>query len=122
MHGLLQAGALAIFRQGGNMEILEKVLIVLLVIGLVCTLFGVIILALAPGTYNLPIAATGNPIGSKTGLAEDHMYFFIFGDASDANIVQACKNGGITKVSTVDYKMENFMFIKQTFTCVVNGE
>jgi hypothetical protein len=95
---------------------------IVLVSGFILMLGVMLMLALAPATYSLPITATGNPIGAKIGQAVGHTYFFILGDSSNANIVQACKNGGIAKISTVDYKMKNFMFIKQTFTCVVTGD
>ncbi len=78
--------------------------------------------AVFPPTYPLPIAATANPIGTKLGSASGHTYFMFFGDASNANIQKACQNGGITKISTVDYRVENFLFIKQTYTVSVNGE
>ncbi len=103
-------------------ELAEKFLIVLVVIAIICGFLGLVALVVAPGGYSLPIAATENPIGSKIGEAQDHTYFFIFGDSSDASIYNACKNGGITKISTVDYKMKNLMFIKQTYTVVVSGE
>ncbi len=96
--------------------------LICVIFGLLCVLGGVIALSLAPATYSMPIAVTDNPVGSKTGTAEDCTYFFIFGDASDANILQACRNSGITKISTVDYQMHNHMFIWQTYTCVVSGE
>ena len=74
------------------------------------------------GTLTLPITATGNPLGTKVGEASGITYLFIFGDASNANIVQAAKNGRITKISTVDYKANNLLNLIQTYTCVVTGE
>ena len=48
-----------------------------------------------------PVAANGEKIGSKTGTAKclNVMGLVALGDAG---IVAAAKNGGITKVSTVD--------------------
>jgi hypothetical protein len=73
-------------------------------------------------TYPIPITATGNPMGPKVGKASDKIYFGLFGDASDANIPAAARNGKITKISTVDVQVENFLHIVQTVTCVVTGE
>jgi hypothetical protein len=85
-------------------------------------LLAVIAMLASCATANMPITATGNPIGPKRGEASGTIYLFMFGDASDANIVQAAKNGGITKISTVDYKGSNMLNIVQTMTCVVTGE
>ena len=74
------------------------------------------------GTLNFPMAVTGNPLATKVGEASGTTYLFIFGDASNANIVQAAKNGHITKISTVDYKANNLLNLVQTYTCIVTGE
>jgi hypothetical protein len=73
-------------------------------------------------TYTAPITATGLPMGTKTGEASGVLYFWIFGDDSDANIAQAAKNGRITKISSVDFRVNNFLNIVQNVTCVVTGE
>lgn len=103
-------------------EIVDKLVILAVIIGIFCGIIGFVALVIAPGGYSLPIAATSNPLGDKIGEATDYTYFFIFGDSSDANILNACKNGGITKIATVDYTMTNLMFIKQTYTIRVCGE
>jgi hypothetical protein len=41
---------------------------------------------------------------------------------ADASIQTAAKNGGITKVSTVDLKTSNVLGIIVTYTCIVTGE
>lgn len=73
-------------------------------------------------TYNYPITATGEPLGSKTGQATGTTYLWLFGDGSTANIVAAAQDGQITKISTVDYRLNNVLHIVQTYTCVVTGE
>lgn len=84
--------------------------------------FFLVITLAACATYPIPITATGNPMGPKVGKASDNIYFGWFGDASDASIPNAARAGNITKISTVDVQVENFLCIVQTVTCVVTGE
>lgn len=58
-----------------------------------------------------PVAVTENPIGSKVG--ETSM--------NDGGILQAAKNGGITKIATVDYKETRFLWFTSR-TYIVSGE
>jgi hypothetical protein len=39
----------------------------------------------------------------------------------DASIQKAAKQGGITKISTVDLKQTNMLGIIQTYECIVTG-
>ncbi len=68
-----------------------------------------------------PVAATSNPIGSKVGTSSGKCYFNICRNV-DASIHSAAQNGNITKVSTVDYKVKNFIGIVITHECIVTGE
>ena len=68
-----------------------------------------------------PVAATSNPIGSKVGTSSGKCYFNICRNV-DASILTAAQNGNITKVSTVDYKVKNFLGIVKTHECIVTGE
>lgn len=73
-------------------------------------------------TVSLPIATSGNSIGSKQGKASSSIILGIiaFGDSS---IPAAAKNGGVTKVSTVDLQYTSILFgLYQQFTTVVIGE
>ncbi len=72
--------------------------------------------------YPIPITATGNEMGSKVGKSKDTIYFGMLGDASDANIYEAARNGNITKISTVDVEVQNLLGIVQNVTCVVRGQ
>jgi hypothetical protein len=73
-------------------------------------------------SVKLPIAATGNPIGSKTGEASGNIILGLFGDV-DAGIQAAAAAGGITKVSTVDTKVKTLLgSLVITFTTTVTGE
>jgi hypothetical protein len=73
-------------------------------------------------SVNTPVAATGNPIGSKTGQASGQIILGIIGDV-DAGIVAAAAAGGITKVSTVDTQYKGFLgSVIITVTTTVTGE
>lgn len=54
-------------------------------------------------TISMPIAATSNPVGNKCGEASCVRVFGIFGGSNNVGINKAVKNGGITKISHVDY-------------------
>lgn len=68
----------------------------------------------------LPVAATSNPVGSKVGTARATrvMLWWVAGDAS---IQSAAKNGGITRISTVDVKSSRGLFSRSIQT-IVTGE
>ena len=68
----------------------------------------------------LPVNATSNPVGTKVGTASAKGYFGMFFDG-DASIRTAAKNGGITKISTVDIKTSTMFFIV-TYETIVTGE
>ena len=79
-------------------------------------------LALSACTTVIPYTATSNSIGSKVGEATYTMILGIpFPFSQDFGIQAAAKNGGITKISTVDLKHYNGLFI-QKVTTVVTGE
>lgn len=88
-------------------------------------LFGSLIalsLALASCATTMPLTATSNPVGSKMGQASaTYLFGYIPMGASDMGIYTAAKNGGITKISTVDQKVTP-MFIFTTYATVVSGE
>lgn len=70
-----------------------------------------------------PVAATANTIGGKRGVAERTIWFSISFGHTDTGIATAAKNGGISKVATVDYKVyKSFLGIKTTYSCIVTGE
>ena len=70
----------------------------------------------------LPVTATSNPVGSKVGKAVATGYLgSLFFDA-DASIQTAAKNGGITKISTVDMKNTSVLGIIVTHETIVTGE
>ena len=68
-----------------------------------------------------PVAATGNPVGSKTGEATSTVILALYG-SGDSGIAAAAKAGGITKISTVDFKAYGIGWIYGTYTTIVTGE
>lgn len=70
----------------------------------------------------LPVNATGLTIGEKVGTAKATGYLgTLFFDA-DASIQTAAKNGGITRISTVDLKQTNVLNIIVTYETIVTGQ
>ena len=69
-----------------------------------------------------PVCATSNPVGNKVGMASGNGYLGALIFDVDASIRTAAKNGGITKISTVDWKWTNILGLLQTYTCIVSGE
>ena len=73
-------------------------------------------------SITMPVSATSNPVGSKVGKAKASGFFGMIYIDADASIQQAAKNGGITKISTVDMKKTNFLGIFTGYECIVTGE
>lgn len=70
----------------------------------------------------LPVNATSNPVGNKVGTAKATGYLGILFFDADASIRTAAKNGGITKISTVDIKQGNVLNLIVTYETIVTGE
>lgn len=70
----------------------------------------------------LPVSATSNPLGSKIGTATGTGYLGVLFFNADASIRSAAKNGGITKISTVDLKQTSILGIIVTYETIVTGE
>ncbi|WP_338376643.1 TRL-like family protein [uncultured Flavobacterium sp.] len=79
-------------------------------------------LSLASCSVTVPVNATSNPVGSKVGSAATTSIFGLFFDGGDASIKTAAKKGGITKISTVDFKATNYLFIVGMYETIVTGE
>lgn len=69
-----------------------------------------------------PVNATSNSVGSKVGSARTTSIFGLFFDGGDASIRTAAKKGGISKISTVDFKQSNYLFIIGVFETIITGE
>lgn len=71
---------------------------------------------LASCSVMLPVAVTDNPVGTRKGVATAKTFFGI-GNV-DVGIEKAAKNGKITRVATVDYKVTSTFFIVKYETIV----
>jgi len=70
----------------------------------------------------LPVSATSNAIGPKVGTATATGYLGVLFFNADASIRSAAKNGGITKISTVDIKQTSLLGIIVTYETIVTGD
>jgi hypothetical protein len=68
-----------------------------------------------------PLAVSSNPVGSKVGTSSYGMILAFPPLNGDASIRTAAKNGGITKIATVDYKVSWYVFFTKVET-IVTGE
>jgi len=74
-------------------------------------------------TTTTPIAATSNPVGNKCGEATCTRVLYIFGGSANVGLNKAVKNGGITKISHVDYVKKDCLFgLVTKYTTRVYGE
>jgi hypothetical protein len=87
---------------------------------------GVALLAVAAMmtscAVTLPVNATSNAVGSKVGTAKATGYLGALFFNQDASIRTAAKNGGITKISTVDIKHGSILGLIVTYETIVTGE
>lgn len=70
----------------------------------------------------LPVTATNNPVGPKVGMATATGYLGILFFGQDASVRAAAKNGGITKISTIDLKHTSVLGLVVTYQTIVTGE
>lgn len=72
---------------------------------------------------HLPVLATSTSISedSKKGEARCESYFGLFA-TGDASIEEAAKEGGITKITHVDWKAKNILGVYGEYTVTVYGE
>ena len=95
------------------MKFLSKIKLIVL-----AAIVGIVVSACS---FTGPVNATSNPVGSKVGISKGASIFNIYFDI-DTSIRTAAKNGGITKISTVDYKIYNVLGIYIEYSCIVTGE
>lgn len=74
--------------------------------------------------YTVPLTATSNPVGSKTGEASATFLFDAIPLGSgDFSIQKAALEGGISEISTIDIKKTiGFLFLTMKYTTIVTGE
>ncbi len=81
-----------------------------------------VVVMMSSCALTLPVNATSNPVGSKVGTAVATGYLGLLFFDQDASIRAAAKNGGITKISTVDIKHTSMLNIIVTYETIVTGE
>ena len=69
----------------------------------------------------MPVAATSNPVGNKCGVAKSTRVL-CFGGSANNGINKAAKNGGITRISHVDYFTKDYLGIVVIHGTRVYGE
>lgn len=80
---------------------------------------GALLLTVTSCTMTYPGIATGN-VAEKEGISEKTIWFGIALKPVDVSIEKAAKNGGISKVATVDYQVQGGLF-KTTYRTIVTG-
>jgi hypothetical protein len=81
------------------------------------------VLAITGCTTTAPFDLTNNTVGSKVGESTAKVLFGgIFGGTWDYSIKTAAENGGITKIGSVDQRVNNVLNIIVTYTTIVTGE
>ncbi len=69
----------------------------------------------------LPSIATANSAAMKVGVSECTSILALVA-MGDASIEAAAKNGGITKIRSVDWEAKNILGIYGTYRTIVRGE
>jgi hypothetical protein len=69
----------------------------------------------------LPIAASESASGAKTGVSHSSSYFGMVA-IGDSSIEAAKANGGISKVTSVDFEAKNILGIYGKYTTTVRGD
>jgi uncharacterized protein YceK len=96
---------------------------------IVALVFAVVAL-MGCGTVTQPVAAGSATVGAKTGQSHGQIILGLFGNA-DASALTAAKNGGITKIATVDVEVKPMLGMAMwpagmglivTYTTTVTGE
>ena len=81
-----------------------------------------VVAMMASCSLTLPVTATSNPVGTKVGTSKATGFLGVLFFNADASIRTAAKNGGITKISTVDIKQGTVLGIIVTYQTIVTGE
>ncbi len=83
--------------------------------------FALVAVILSSCGITMPLMVTDNPKGEKVGTIE---YTTILGFGpmhQNLSVEKAARNGGITKIATVDYFLKGNLF-KTTYQLIVTGE
>lgn len=82
---------------------------------------GLLTFSVASCSVSYPVAVTNNPVGPKRGVAMRKIFLGIAFGHTDLGAIKAAKQGGITKVGSIDFKVYGGIF-KKTYTTIVTGE
>ena len=103
------------------------------------TFFGVLAVALTSCSVTMPVTVTNNPIGSKVGVAKNNClgelppnavamgqdFYPVSGglcfNDKRYSLADAAKNGGISRIATVDLKETNYLIFFK-YELIVTGE
>ena len=88
-------------------------------------MFAVMVSAIAlmsSCALTMPVNATSNAVGKKVGTAVATGYLGILFFGQDASIRTAAKNGGISKIATVDIKQTSLLGLIVTYETIVTGD
>jgi hypothetical protein len=88
---------------------------------IIITIGAAALIALSSCTVSYPGLATSNSVGNKVGVAERTIILGLAFGHTNLGIEQAAKNGGITKVATVDTSITGGLF-KMTYRTIVTGQ
>jgi hypothetical protein len=82
---------------------------------------AVLLLAAACTSITSPVGITDNPVGSKTGEATASYLFGVLQISGDLGLSTAAANGGISKIATVENRIESNPFMTK-ITTIVTGD
>ncbi|MDR1277126.1 MAG: TRL-like family protein [Treponema sp.] len=86
-------------------------------------LTALVVMAIAGCTTTVPVDLTNNPVGTKVGEASGTLNFGgALGGNADYSLQTAAKNGGITRIATVDLRVKSILGFSVTYTTIVTGE
>ncbi|MDR2305111.1 MAG: TRL-like family protein [Treponema sp.] len=92
----------------------------------------VLIILAGCSSITVPVAATANPVGSKVGEATENRIFggafirmgtngFLLFVTGDKGLSTAAANGGVSRIATVEQRIDRNPFITK-ITTIVTGE
>ncbi len=81
-----------------------------------------IALLMASCSTTSPSMITQNSVGTKVGRSTGTVFLRVLAFGADWSLQTAAKNGGISKIATVDTKVTNVFGIIWTFETIVTGE
>jgi hypothetical protein len=82
-------------------------------------IFGILAITVLMGSCTIAheITVTNNPVGTKTGVAKGTN----FSKDLDISSETACKDGGISKIGTMEFKATQILFFVK-YKTVITGE